>query len=168
MPHLPMRAPQAPITLLLFSASLIFLVATEDCTGDWWKTPTTQGLVSAVYGSLAIKVTITISVLDIGPDILISTGLFWSYHSSKVLLFKLKGPLNYKYIMTSVDVYESIDTSQNHYLLKLYLNNISFIFLYCTKPRLLKIHRSSLLTFCNVIEGKNKHNDTKHYAPYHN
>ena len=70
-------------------------------------------------------------------------------------------------------MYMSLYTSQNHYLLDLnvyhiFLNNISFIFLYCAKPRLLKIHRSSLLTFCNVIEGKNKQNNTKHYAPYHN
>ena len=52
-------------------------------------------------------------------------------------------------------------TSQNHYLLDLnvyhiFINNISFIFLYCTKPRLLKkIHRSSF-DFCDVIKVKKK------------
>ena len=66
----------------------------------------------------------------------------------------------------------SLYVSQNHYLLDLnvyhlFLNNISFIFLYCTKPRFLKIHRSSF-AFCDVIEGKNKHNNTQHYAPCHN
>ena len=32
----------------------------------------------------------------------------------------------------------------------IFFNNISFIFLYCAKLRLLKIHRSSPLTICNM------------------
>ena len=55
----------------------------------------------------------------------------------------LKGPLSYKYIFNDLCWCVWVYTSQNHYLLDLnvhhiFLNNISFIFLYCTKPRLLK------------------------------
>ena len=49
---------------------------------------------------------------------------------------------------------------------KIYLKK-SFIFHYCAKPRLLKIHRLSF-ALCDVIKGKNKHNKTQHYAPCHN
>ena len=53
----------------------------------------------------------------------------------------IKGPLSYKYILTSVDVYESIHHQIITSLLDfnvyhIFLNNISFIFLYCTKPRI--------------------------------
>ena len=87
-------------------------------------------------------------------------------------LTTFKGPLSYKYILTSVDVYESIHhkiiTCYNLNVYHIFLNNISFIFLYCTKPRLLKNPQIIPCAFCNVIEGKNKHNNTQHYAPYHN
>ena len=74
--------------------------------------------------------------------------------------------------MIYVDVYESI----HHKIINLldlnvyhiFLNNMLFIFLYCTKPRILKeIHRTSF-AFCDVRKGKHKYNSTQRYAPCHN
>ena len=76
-----------------------------------------------------------------------------------------KGSLKYT-IMTSVDVYESI---HHKIIIPARFECVSYlykkknlIFLYCAKPHLLEIHRSSF-AFCDVIEGKNKHNNTQHH-----
>ena len=86
---------------------------------------------------------------------------------------ELKAPLSKKKIHIDFCLCVWVYTSQNHYLLDLnvyhiFFNNIYFIFLYCTKPRLLKNPQIIPCAFCNVNEGKNKHNNTQHYAPYHN
>ena len=63
--------------------------------------------------------------------------------------------------MTYVDVYESI----HHKIIICYIELdvyrifLTYFFIYSAKPCLLIIHRSSF-AFCDVIEGKNKHNSS--------
>ena len=64
----------------------------------------------------------------------------------------------------SLYITKSLPASLDLNVYHIFFYNISFIFLYCTKPRLLKNPQIIPCAFCNVIEGKNKHNNTQHYA----
>ena len=87
----------------------------------------------------------------------------------QVSIHNLKGPLNkvtntYWLLLMCMSLYITKSLPARFKCVSYIFYNISFIFLYCTKPRLLKNPQIIPCAFCNVIEGKNKHNNTQHYA----